>query len=61
MAKKSKIAQAKRPAKFDVQQYTRCDRCGRPRAVYRRFKLCRVCFRQMAHRGELPGITKASW
>ena len=42
-------------------RYTRCSRCGRPRAVYRRFGLCRICFRTMAHRGELPGITKSSW
>ncbi|MEX0869080.1 MAG: type Z 30S ribosomal protein S14 [Nitriliruptoraceae bacterium] len=61
MAKKSKIASAKRGGKFRVQDYTRCQRCGRPRAVYRRFSLCRVCFRSMAHRGELPGIRKASW
>ncbi len=61
MAKKSKIASAKRGKKFRVQDYTRCQRCGRPRAVYRRFALCRVCFRGMAHRGELPGIRKASW
>jgi len=44
-----------------VRGYTRCTRCGRPRAVYRRFSLCRICFRTMAHRGELPGITKSSW
>ncbi|MGM0618628.1 MAG: type Z 30S ribosomal protein S14 [Actinomycetota bacterium] len=61
MAKKSKIAAVKRGAKHDVQNYTRCDRCGRPRAVYQRFRLCRVCFREMAHAGELPGIKKASW
>jgi small subunit ribosomal protein S14 len=61
MAKKSKIAQNKRGAKFKVSEYTRCQRCGRPRAVYQRFKLCRICFRQMAHAGELPGVTKASW
>ena len=39
----------------------RCNRCGRPRAVFKRFKLCRGCFREMAHAGELPGIRKASW
>jgi len=61
MAKKSKIASNARGAKFKVQDYTRCQRCGRPRAVYRRFKLCRICFREMAHAGELPGVTKASW
>ncbi|MEX0952723.1 MAG: type Z 30S ribosomal protein S14 [Nitriliruptoraceae bacterium] len=61
MAKKSKIASTKRGAKFNVQNYTRCERCGRPRAVYQRFRLCRVCFRSMAHAGELPGVRKASW
>jgi small subunit ribosomal protein S14 len=61
VAKKSKIAQQKRGMKYGVQNYTRCDRCGRPRAVFKRFRLCRVCFREMAHRGELPGIKKASW
>jgi small subunit ribosomal protein S14 len=61
VAKKALIAKAKRKSKFGVREYTRCQRCGRPRAVYRRFMLCRICFREMAHRGELPGITKASW
>ena len=55
------IAKQKRTPKFQVRAYTRCTRCGRPRAVYRRFSLCRICFRTMAHRGELPGITKSSW
>ena len=61
MAKKALIAKVQRKPKFKVQGYTRCSRCGRPRAVYRRFGLCRICFRSMAHRGELPGITKSSW
>ena len=61
MAKKSMIAKAARKQKFGVRAYTRCNRCGRPRAVYKKFMLCRVCFRQLAHRGELPGIRKASW
>jgi small subunit ribosomal protein S14 len=61
VAKKSLIAKAKRAPKFKVRSYTRCSRCGRPRAVYRRFGLCRICLRDMAHRGELPGITKSSW
>jgi len=61
VAKKSLIAKAKRTPKFEVRGYTRCTRCGRPRAVYRRFGLCRICFRTLAHRGELPGITKSSW
>jgi small subunit ribosomal protein S14 len=61
MAKKSLIAKAGRKPKFSVRTYTRCSRCGRPRSVYRKFGLCRICFREMAHRGELPGITKSSW
>ena len=44
-----------------VRGYTRCQRCGRPKAVYRKFGLCRICLREMAHRGELPGVTKSSW
>ena len=61
MAKKSIVEKWKRTPKFKVRGYTRCVRCGRPRAVYRRFNLCRICFRTLAHRGELPGITKSSW
>jgi small subunit ribosomal protein S14 len=61
MAKKSMIAKAKRPAKFKVQQYHRCFVCGRPRAFMRRFSLCRICFRERALLGELPGVTKSSW
>ena len=44
-----------------VRAYTRCQKCGRPKAVYRKFGLCRICLREMAHKGELPGITKSSW
>jgi small subunit ribosomal protein S14 len=61
MAKKSLIAKAKREPKFSTQKNTRCARCGRSRAVFRQFMLCRICFREMAHNGELPGIRKASW
>ncbi len=61
MAKKALVEKAARTPKFKVRGYTRCQRCGRPRAVYKTFGLCRICFRQMAHRGELPGITKSSW
>ena len=45
---------------FKVQAYTRCNRCGRPRAVFRRFKLCRICLRELAHDGAIPGMTKSS-
>lgn len=61
MAKKSKIAAARKGKKFEVRENTRCKRCGRSRAVFREFLLCRICFREMAHAGELPGIRKASW
>lgn len=61
MAKKALINKAKRKQKFKVREYTRCVRCGRPRAVFRQFGLCRLCFREMAHNGEIPGVTKSSW
>ena len=61
MAKTSLKVKAARKPKFKVRGYTRCQRCGRPHAVYRRFKLCRDCLRELAHAGELPGVTKASW
>lgn len=61
MAKKSWIAKSKRPAKFKVRAYTRCNRCGRSRAYLRKFGICRICFRELALQGEIPGITKASW
>ena len=55
-----RVKQARKP-KFAVQGYTRCQKCGRPRAVFRKFGLCRICVREMAHAGELPGVTKSSW
>jgi small subunit ribosomal protein S14 len=55
-----KAKQARVP-KFKVRAYSRCNSCGRPKSVYRKFGLCRICLRTMAHRGELPGITKSSW
>lgn len=61
MAKKSLIAKAKRQPKFKVRGYTRCAICGRRRGYMRRFGLCRICFRELAWRGEIPGVTKASW
>ncbi|MEX0855981.1 MAG: type Z 30S ribosomal protein S14 [Gemmatimonadota bacterium] len=61
MAKKSLIEKANRKPKYGVRAYNRCQRCGRPRAFIRRFGLCRICFRQMALRGEIPGVRKASW
>jgi small subunit ribosomal protein S14 len=61
MAKTALRNKAAGKPKFKVRGYTRCNRCGRPRAVFRAFGLCRICFREMAHAGELPGITKSSW
>lgn len=61
MAKKALIVKSLRKPKFGVRAYTRCSRCGREHSVYRKFGLCRVCVRQMAHAGELPGVTKSSW
>lgn len=61
MAKTALINKASGKQKFKVRAYRRCQRCGRPRAVYRTFGLCRICFREMAHAGQLPGITKSSW
>ncbi|MCF7809071.1 MAG: type Z 30S ribosomal protein S14 [Candidatus Marinimicrobia bacterium] len=61
MAKKSLIAKAKRTQKFQVRQYNRCQVCGRPHGYLRKFGLCRICFRELALKGEIPGIVKASW
>ena len=61
MAKKCLVEKQKRKSKFKVREYNRCRSCGRPRAYMRRFGLCRICFRDMALAGELPGVTKASW
>ena len=61
MAKKSLIIKNSRPPKFQVRAYTRCGRCGRARAVLRQFGMCRICVRELAHRGELPGVRKAAW
>ena len=61
MAKKALRNKAASKPKYKVRTYSRCERCGRPRAVFKRFGLCRLCFREMAHDGEIPGVTKASW
>lgn len=61
MAKTSDIVKFKRKQKFGVRQRNRCNICGRSRAYMRRFGLCRMCFRGLAMKGELPGVLKASW
>lgn len=61
MAKKSLKVKQARKAKYSTREYTRCTICGRPRSVLRKFGLCRVCFRELAYKGEIPGVRKASW
>ncbi len=61
MAKKSLIAKAKRKMKYSVREYNRCQICGRPRAYYRKFEMCRICLRKLSLQGELPGVIKSSW
>jgi small subunit ribosomal protein S14 len=61
LAKTCLIEKAKRKPKFKVRGYNRCPLCGRARAYYRRFDMCRICFRKLALEGKVPGVTKASW
>ena len=61
MAKTALINKAARKPKFGVRAYTRCQRCGRPRGYLRKFKLCRICFRELALQGQIPGVVKSSW
>ena len=61
MAKQALIEKQKRAPKFGVQKYNRCGLCGRPRGFMRKFGICRICFREMAHWGLIPGVTKSSW
>jgi small subunit ribosomal protein S14 len=61
MAKLSRIVKSKRPRKYKVQQHNRCKLCGRPRAYIRKFGLCRICFRELALTGVIPGVRKSSW
>jgi len=61
MARTAMIEKSKRKPKFSTRKKNRCERCGRSRAFLRRFHLCRLCFREMASRGEIPGVSKASW
>lgn len=61
MAKKSKIEREKKKLRFTVRHRNRCKLCGRPRAYMRKFGLCRLCFRELVAKGEIPGVRKASW
>jgi small subunit ribosomal protein S14 len=61
LAKKALIEKAKRTPKYKVRAYLRCSLCGRPRGYMRKFGICRICFRELAHKGQIPGVTKSSW
>ena len=61
MAKEANRVKAQRPTKYKTQAHHRCQRCGRPRAYYRKFGVCRICLRDLAHQGVIPRMTKSSW
>ncbi len=61
MSTKALENKAKKKPKFKVRAYSRCEFCGRARSVYRKFKICRICFRKLANEGKIPGVRKASW
>lgn len=61
MAKKSKVVRETKKLKYKTRYRNRCRKCGRPRGYMRKFGLCRICFRELAHKGEIPGVKKASW
>jgi len=61
MAKKALINKQQRTPKFSTRAYTRCKICGRPKAVLKKYGICRICFRNLAYKGQIPGVRKASW
>ena len=61
MAKTSMVVKQQRTPKFSTRAYTRCTRCGRPHAVVSKFGICRICFRELASKGQIPGVKKSSW
>ncbi|MBI5309304.1 MAG: type Z 30S ribosomal protein S14 [Planctomycetes bacterium] len=61
MARKCLVEKAKKEPKYKTRKYNRCKLCGRRRAYYRKFQICRLCFRNLASKGEIPGVKKASW
>jgi len=61
MATKAQRLKSKRDPKFTTRRVRRCELCGRARSVYRKFGICRICFRELAHKGQIPGVRKASW
>lgn len=61
MAKKAMVVKQQRKPKFSTRAYSRCQVCGRPHAVLKKFGVCRICFRELALKGQIPGVKKASW
>ncbi len=61
MARKALVIKQRKKQKYKVREYNRCVRCGRSRGYLRKFGLCRICLRELAHKGEVPGLIKASW
>jgi small subunit ribosomal protein S14 len=61
MARKALVVKAKKEPKYKIRQKNRCQICGRSKAYIRKFGICRICFRELARRGEIPGVTKSSW
>ena len=61
MARTCLVEKQRRKPKFSSRRYNRCQLCGRPRAFYRKFQVCRICFRELAQKGQIPGVRKASW
>lgn len=61
MARKSMVVKQSKKQKYKVREYTRCQRCGRPHAVIKKFGICRICFRELAYKGQIPGVKKSSW
>jgi small subunit ribosomal protein S14 len=61
VARKALVAKAKKKQKYSVREYNRCPLCGRARAYMRKFDMCRICFRELAYEGQIPGVVKASW
>jgi small subunit ribosomal protein S14 len=61
MAKRSMVVKQQRVPKFSTRAYSRCEICGRPHAILKKFGVCRICFRELALKGQIPGVKKASW
>ena len=61
MARKALVQKQQRKQKFSTREYTRCARCGRPHTVLKKYGICRICFRELASKGEIPGVKKSSW